>query len=54
MSARIIYYMLRDRHPYRPLTQEAFHQQRRARDLQTLRKLAAKLGVGLHPEATTA
>ena len=51
--ARIIYYMLRDRQPYQPLTQAAFTRQRREQELRALRQRAAKLGFNLQPEATT-
>jgi len=50
--ARILYHMLRDRQPYRPLTSAAFHQQRQARERRELEQRAAKLGLTLQPQPT--
>lgn len=51
--ARILYFMLRDRQPYQPLTQEDFTLQRREQELRALRKRAAKLGFSLQLEVTS-
>lgn len=50
--ARIIYRMLTDRQPYRPLTQTAFTQQHRQRELRALEKRAAKFNLTLQPKPT--
>jgi transposase len=52
--ARIIYSMLKERHPYQPLTKEAFTQQRRDRELRELEKRAAQLGCRLQSEPARA
>lgn len=51
--ARIIYYMLRDRQPYQPLTQQDFTHQRREQELRALRQRAAKLGFCLQLEGAS-
>jgi transposase len=51
--ARIIYQMLKDRQPYRPLTQEAFTDQQRQREVKALEKRAARLGLHIQPEPAT-
>jgi len=45
--ARIVYHMLKHRTPYRDLSAEAYEQRARAREIATLRKKAAKLGLTL-------
>ena len=52
--ARIIYFMLRDRQPYQPLSKEAFAQQRRQREVRQLEKQAATLGYTVQPSPTRA
>jgi transposase len=45
--ARIFYHMLKHRTPYRDLSAEAYEQRAREREIATLRKRAAKLGLSL-------
>ena len=47
--ARIVYTMLMHRQPYQPLTPEAYSQQVRQRELKSLQRRAAKLGLTLQP-----
>jgi hypothetical protein len=51
--ARILYQMLKDRQPYRPLTQEAFADQHRQREVKALEKRAARLGLRLQQAPAT-
>jgi hypothetical protein len=44
---RIVYHLLTQRTPYRDLSAEAYEQRARERDLASLRKRAAKLGLTL-------
>ena len=50
--ARIIYYMLRDRTPYRDPGAEQYEQQHRERVIRNLRRKAARLGMQLLPLET--
>ena len=45
----ILYYMLRDKTPYRATNAAAYDQQFRDRELKHLRRKAAKLGFDLSP-----
>jgi transposase len=47
--ARIIYHLLKTRHPYQPLTPEAYSAQQRQRHIEALTRKAAKLGFALQP-----
>ena len=49
--ARIIYFMLRDRRPYQPISPEAYAQQQHSRQIAALQRKAAKLGFALQPQA---
>jgi transposase len=48
--ARIIYHMLKDHMPYRDLGAEAYERRQRERDIQQLKRRAAKLGLMLAPQ----
>lgn len=50
--ARIIYFMLRDRTPYRDPGSDYFDEQHRQRAIRNLERRAARLGFGLVPEDT--
>ena len=45
--ARIIYYLLKHRQPYHPVTAEAYDQRQRDRELKALQRKAAQLGYSL-------
>jgi transposase len=48
--ARIVYHMLTHRQAYNPLTPEAYNEQLRQRELKSLTRRAAKLGMTLEPQ----
>jgi transposase len=48
--ARIVYHMLKYHQPYNPLTPEAYHEQLRQRELKSLQRRAAKLGLTLQSQ----
>jgi len=48
--ARIIYFMLRDRHSYQPISPEEYVQQQHTRQIAALKRKAAKLGFTLQPQ----
>ena len=48
--ARIVYHMLKHRQPYNPLTLEAYNQQLRQRELKSLQRRAARLGLTLQSQ----
>jgi transposase len=48
--ARIIYFMLRDRRPYQPISPEEYDQQQHTRQIAALKRKAAKLGFTLQPQ----
>jgi transposase len=48
--ARIIYHMLKHRQPYQPLSAEAYDEQHRQREMNRLKRQAAKLGFALQPQ----
>jgi hypothetical protein len=45
--ARIIYHMLKERQPYQPISPEAYEAQNRQRQIEALKRKAAKLGFAL-------
>ena len=47
--ARIVYHMLTHHQAYQPLTPEVYNQQLRQRELKSLKRRAAKLGLTLLP-----
>lgn len=48
--ARIVYHMLKHNQPYNPLTPEAYNDQLRQRELRSLKRRAAKLGLTLQEQ----
>jgi transposase len=50
--ARIVYHMLKHHQPYNPLTPEAYNDQVRQRELKSLKRRAAKLGLTLQEQPT--
>ena len=50
--ARIVYHMLKHRQPYHALGREVYEQRQRERELKTLHRKAAKLGLSLVPLPT--
>lgn len=48
--ARIVYHLLKTRQPYHPPTLEAYDEQHRQREINALRRRAAKLGLTLQPQ----
>jgi transposase len=49
--ARIIYFMLRDRRPYQPISPEEYAQQQHSRQVAALKRKAAKLGFTLQSQS---
>jgi transposase len=49
--ARIIYFMLRDRRPYQPISPQEYDQQQHTRQIAALKRKAAKLGFTLQPQS---